>query len=151
MIYPIYPWKMVIYHGFKIGKISPRNGGLHRRIIRIEDFPTKHVWVWWLEGNKVGDVYHISFSLMVSGRCQPRPIARNWSMKSTNPMNRLQPIYLLVPLHVPTITGSHCFFPPRFLGVPVDIPCVQFSEILPVEAQLLALGLQPAALLAAKR
>jgi hypothetical protein len=37
-------------------------------------------------------------------------------MKSTNPMNRLQPIYLLVPLHVPTITGSHCFFPPRLRG-----------------------------------
>jgi|OrbCmetagenome_4_1107370.scaffolds.fasta_scaffold136627_1 hypothetical protein len=43
------------------------------------------------------------------------------------------------------------FFPTKIKGVPVDIPCVQFSEIRPVEAQLLALGLQPAALLAAKR
>ena len=63
-------------------------------------------------------------------------------------MYRLQPIYPLVPLHHPTITGSHAFSHQK-QGVPVDFPCIQSSETRPVEAQLLALGLQPAALLAA--
>ena len=79
--------------------MRPPNGDPHRKILRMDDLPTQHAWVWWLEGSKVGDVYNtFFFSLMVSRRCQPPPLALNLEVCGQKLVDTSWCLFMFLPL-----------------------------------------------------